>query len=182
MLPTCCAQFPHWKYVELWLWLKNSAIKLDVYIHCGILWLISMLERRIPLPCVLGKKERECSQESLLANRESQVQCTKPRKSGEQTKFMKTIIMIQKLFHKLLECGNTGVLQDVSTVSLSNCGLVLENGINYNLKTTLSQSKCEFREGRKVKICTYLNFPTRTSLSVVTSKWVKTFLPIFLIR
>ena len=104
---------------ELSFWLKISAIKLDVYIHCGIVCLISMLERRIPLPCKLQKKgkERECSQESLLANREFQVQCTKPRKSGEQTKFMKTIIMIQKLFHKLLECGNTGVLQDVSTVS-----------------------------------------------------------------
>ena len=65
----------------------------------------------------ITKKERECSQESLLANREFQVQCTKPRKSGEQTKFMKTIIMIQKLFHKILECRNSGVLPDVSTVS-----------------------------------------------------------------
>ena len=129
------------------------------------------------------RKERECSQESLLANREFQVQCTKPRKSGEQTKFMKTIIMIQKLFHKILECRNTGVLPDVSTVSqLRNCGLVLENGISYNLNTTLSQSECEFQEGSKVKICEYLNFPTRTSLSVVTSKRVKTFLPIFLNR
>ena len=119
MLPIFCAQFPHWKNVSTFVLVENLSDKVG-RVHS--LW-NCMLDINVgkkdttSMQITKKRKERECSQESLLANREFQVQCTKPRKSGEQTKFMKTIIMIQKLFHKLLECGNTGVLQDVSTVS-----------------------------------------------------------------